>query len=83
MPPEHRARIKHHAVKLPLFTIGHSNQSVEKFVELLRQADVAIVADIRKIPRSRTNPQFNQQTLPAALEPFHISYHYLPALGGR
>ena len=66
----------------PFFTIGHSNRTVEEFVALLSEADVMLVADIRKIPRSRANPQFNEDTLPGALEPFGISYEHMPALGG-
>lgn len=70
-------------MKRPLFTIGHSNRSLADFVELLRAADVRVVADIRKIPRSRANPQFNYESLPAALAAFEISYHHLASLGGR
>jgi uncharacterized protein (DUF488 family) len=69
-------------VKLPFFTIGHSNRSLEEFGELLRSADVGLIADIRKIPRSRANPQFNQDRLPEALRSFHISYEHVAALGG-
>ena len=50
-------------MKLPFFTIGHSNRSLEDFVELLSRARIELVADIRTIPRSRTNPQFNEDTL--------------------
>jgi uncharacterized protein (DUF488 family) len=69
-------------VKLPFFTIGHSSRSIEEFVELLRNADIDLVADIRRVPRSRANPQFNQDALPEALAPFHISYEHMAALGG-
>ena len=54
----------------PFFTIGHSNRSLEELVELLRGGDIFLVADIRKIPRSRANPQFNKDTLPEALEAY-------------
>jgi uncharacterized protein (DUF488 family) len=69
-------------VKRPFFTIGHSNRSLEEFVELLREADIALVADIRTVPRSRTNPQFNKDTLPEALRSFDIGYEHMAALGG-
>jgi uncharacterized protein (DUF488 family) len=69
-------------VALPFFTIGHSNRSLEAFVALLREVDIALVADIRKMPRSRTNPQFNKETLPEALSGFRISYEHMAALGG-
>lgn len=69
-------------MKLPFFTIGHSNRSFEEFVELLGSADIGLVVDIRTIPRSRANPQFNQDTLSEALAHFHISYEHVSALGG-
>ncbi len=67
---------------LPFFTIGHSNRTLEDFVGLLNGADIGTLADIRKIPRSRTNPQFNKETLPDALVAFGISYEHEAALGG-
>jgi uncharacterized protein (DUF488 family) len=66
----------------PFFTIGHSNRSLEEFIELLRGAEIALVADIRKIPRSRANPQFNADTLPDALARHGIAYEHIAALGG-
>ncbi|MEK4032051.1 DUF488 domain-containing protein [Methylocystis sp. IM3] len=69
-------------VKLPFFTIGHSNRSIQTFVEILREAQVELLVDIRKIPMSRVNPQFNKDVLPASLSPFQISYEHLGALGG-
>jgi uncharacterized protein (DUF488 family) len=67
----------------PFFTIGHSNRSQEEFAVLLAAADIGLVADIRKIPRSRTNPQFNAETLPGTLAAVGISYEHVAALGGR
>jgi uncharacterized protein (DUF488 family) len=64
------------------FTIGHSNRTLEEFAELLTGADIELVADIRKIPRSRSNPQFNEDTLPNALAALGISYEHIAALGG-
>ncbi|PWU26380.1 DNA repair protein [Pseudomonas sp. RW407] len=69
-------------MKLPFFTIGHSNRSLEAFVELLRGPGVERVVDIRKVPRSASNPQFNADTLPAALAGCGIGYEHLAALGG-
>src|SRR5690349_9991807 len=69
-------------MKLPFFTIGHSNRGFEDFVELLSGAEIGLVADIRKIPRSRANPQFNEATLPDALAAHDISYEHVAALGG-
>ena len=51
----------------PFFTVGHSARSIEEFVELLRSAGAGFVADVRTVPRSRRNPQFNRDTLPEAL----------------
>jgi uncharacterized protein (DUF488 family) len=69
-------------VKLPFFTIGHSNRSLEEFVELLSGAEIGLVADIRKMPGSRANPQFNADTLPEGLAARDISYEHIAALGG-
>ena len=70
-------------MKPPFFTVGHSNRSLEELVELLRSAEIDLVADIRKIPRSRANPQFNQEALAASLPQSEISYELMTALGGR
>jgi uncharacterized protein (DUF488 family) len=69
-------------VNNPFFTVGHSNRSIEEFVGLLRGADIGLVADIRTVPRSRANPQFNRESLPASLAPFQIAYEHMAALGG-
>jgi len=69
-------------VKLPFFTIGHSNRSLEQFIELLGSSDIGLVADIRTVPRSRANSQFNKDALPSALAAFQISYGHVAALGG-
>ena len=68
---------------MAIFTIGHSTRTLAEFVELLRQAEVALLVDVRSIPRSRTNPQFNGDTLPGALAAEGIGYVRLGALGGR
>lgn len=66
-----------------LYTIGHSTHTIAELVALLDQADVALLADVRAFPRSRTNPQFNEDTLPAALAAVGIEYRHLASLGGR
>jgi len=66
----------------PFHTIGHSTRTLEEFVALLRKAEVGLVVDVRTVPRSRTNPQYNRDTLPGALEPFGIGYEHVAALGG-
>src|SRR5262249_11384807 len=65
-----------------LYTIGHSTRTVEELVGLLRAAGASILADIRSIPRSRHNPQFEQEALRSALSRRGIRYVHLPALGG-
>jgi len=67
---------------LPFFTIGHSTRSVAELVELLTSAKVAVVVDVRTVPRSRTNPQFNKDVLPRALAAGPIGYEHIAALGG-
>ena len=66
----------------PFFTIGHSTLSLDAFVALLGQVGIGLVVDIRTVARSRTNPQFNEDTLPAHLATFGLSYEHLAALGG-
>jgi uncharacterized protein (DUF488 family) len=66
----------------PFFTVGHSTRPIEEFVALLKAADVKLVVDVRTVPRSRTNPQFNRDVLPASLAPHGVAYEHLPELGG-
>lgn len=66
----------------PFFTIGHSNRSLEDFIDLLRENGIAHLADIRKMPMSRANPQFNGGTLAEALASRQIAYEHIAALGG-
>lgn len=65
-----------------LFTIGHSTRTIGQFVDILRSAGVDFVVDVRTVPRSRTNPQFNFDVLPRELAPFDISYERISELGG-
>ncbi len=66
----------------PIFTIGHSTRTLEQFIDLLRAHEVELVADVRTVPRSRHNPQFNRDTLPVALASGGIEYRHLSGLGG-
>ena len=63
-------------------TIGHSNRSIDTFVELLRANEIVRVLDVRTVPRSRHNPQFNRETLAESLGALDIGYTHLPGLGG-
>jgi uncharacterized protein YeaO (DUF488 family) len=67
---------------LRLHTIGHSTRSQDELISLLRTFGVSALADIRTIPRSRRNPQFDTAALRAALRPRSIRYMHLPELGG-
>ena len=64
------------------FTIGHSTHGIEEFVGLLRSVGIQLLVDVRTIPRSRRNPQFNREVLPTTLADFQIGYEHLAALGG-
>jgi uncharacterized protein (DUF488 family) len=64
------------------FTIGHSTRTIVEFADLLQESGVNLVVDVRSIPRSRTNPQFNRQGLPEALAPWQIGYEHIAELGG-
>jgi len=63
-------------------TIGHSNRPLEEVLRLLRAHSVTLVVDVRKMPGSRRNAQFNRATLSKALHEAGIGYVHLPGLGG-
>ncbi len=65
-----------------MLTVGHSTRSLPEFLGLLKAHGVSRVVDVRTIPRSRHNPQFNRETLPAALEAAGLGYVHLKRLGG-
>lgn len=66
-----------------IYTVGHSTRSLEELVRMLKRHGIELLVDVRSIPRSRTNPQFNRDVLPGSLRPFDIEYSHLAALGGR
>jgi uncharacterized protein (DUF488 family) len=65
-----------------ILTIGHSTRTIEDFTDLLRAHGIQLIVDIRTIPRSRRNPQFNEDTLAASLKESGIDYVRLKELGG-
>ena len=65
-----------------VFTIGHSTRSIQDFISLLLARDIELVVDVRTVPRSRRNPQFNRETLPQSLQAADIGYEHVAALGG-
>lgn len=81
-PKKKSARRPKRAAPELVLTIGHSTRPIEQFIELLQAHGVTCLVDIRTVPRSRTNPQFNKDTLPRSLEPAGIGYLHMPGLGG-
>ena len=72
------------AAQPTLFTIGHSNHTLDKFIGLLKQHNITAIADVRSIPFSRFNPHFNREALEASLRRANISYvHMGQQLGAR
>ncbi len=65
-----------------VFTIGHSTRPLDDFIDLLKIQGVEMIIDVRTIPRSRHNPQFNRDTLPEGLKSAGIGYRHMPGLGG-
>ena len=66
-----------------LFTIGHSNLPLDRFLALLAQHQIVALADIRRFPGSRKHPHFNQENLAMALQDANVEYHWFESLGGR
>jgi uncharacterized protein (DUF488 family) len=73
------AKVRHSTVAL---TIGHSTRALEEFIGLLQAHTVSRVVDVRTIPRSRYNPQFNQDSLADSLKKAGLGYVHMPGLGG-
>jgi len=68
--------------EISIFTIGHSTRTLEEFIHLLKTHGVTLLVDVRTVPRSRHNPQFNKETLPASLKPEGVRYLHMPEIGG-
>src|SRR5258708_9961909 len=69
-------------MKFSFFTIGHSTRPIGEFIDLLTASEIGIVVDVRTVPRSRTNPQYNREALPESLSGFQIAYEHVAELGG-
>src|SRR5689334_6058173 len=65
-----------------VFTIGHSTRPIEEFIDLLKSHGVQRVVDVRTMPRSRFNPQYDIANLPGSLQAANIHYTHIPGLGG-
>ena len=66
----------------PFYTIGHSNRDPQTVIEMLKDADVRMLADVRAFPRSRSNPAFNVDHFPGLLRKEGIEYRHFDSLGG-
>ena len=76
------SNVKHRSAGPVVFTIGHSTRSLQEFIALLQPHGIELVVDVRTMPRSRRNPQFNRETLPQSLQASGIGYEHAAALGG-
>jgi uncharacterized protein (DUF488 family) len=65
-----------------VLTVGHSTRTLEEFIALLQAHGATRVVDVRTVPRSRHNPQFNKASLPRSLKKMGLGYVHLPGLGG-
>lgn len=68
---------------MTIFTLGHSNRTTEEFLSLLNEYEIKTVADIRRFPSSRKNPQFTAESLQRVLKQNRIEYVWFETLGGR
>ena len=69
-------------MKDTIYTIGHSTNPIDEFIKILQAHEIELVVDVRTIPRSRYNPQFNQAELEQDLQHHNIGYTRLKELGG-
>ena len=67
---------------ITIFTLGHSTRPADEFLAILRAFEIELLADIRTVPRSRRNPQYDQETLQQFLIAHTVEYIHLPGLGG-
>lgn len=77
-PPPNKPRWPKGAI----FTLGHSTLPIDRFIAVLKAYGIKRLVDIRTVPRSRHNPQFNAEALPESLAKEGVEYVHLPALGG-
>jgi len=66
----------------PIFTVGHSTRTIPQFVDLLGAGPVELVVDVRTVPRSRRNPQYNEDVIGAELASYEVGYERIAKLGG-
>ncbi|QDU39942.1 hypothetical protein Mal4_42960 [Maioricimonas rarisocia] len=66
-----------------IWTLGHSDRELEEFLSMLHEASIDAIADVRRFPGSKANPQYGQDALAASLRENGIEYRHFPRLGGR
>lgn len=81
-PETKQTETKPPETKLPFYTVGHSTRELEALAALLATADVRLLVDIRTVRKSRANPQYGQDVLPAGLAAFGLAYEAIAELGG-
>lgn len=69
-------------IETKVFMVGHSTRKLREFLQLMSAYDIKELVDVRTIPRSRANPQFNEKSLAAGLKRRHIIYKHMEGLGG-
>lgn len=74
--------MKNTTADITIFTIGHSTRPIKEFISILKAFDIKLVADLRTIPKSRYNPQFNSDVLTKSLKNNGINYVHMAGLGG-
>jgi uncharacterized protein (DUF488 family) len=67
---------------LPIYTIGHSTRSIAEFIGMLKGHSVKHLVDVRTVPRSRHNPQYNREEFSLTLRGMDLLYSHMPGLGG-
>jgi len=80
--PSARKKMSHAEPSPFVMTIGHSTHTLEEFIGLLQAHGATCVVDVRTVPGSRHNPQFNKDSLPGSLKKAGLGYIHLPGLGG-
>ncbi len=75
-------RVRAPALTTGISTLGHSTRSADELIEILRAHGIELVVDVRTVPRSRHNPQFDRSVLPRTLKAAGIEYVHEPDLGG-
>ena len=75
------AKVKH-TVENPVYTIGHSTRAIEDYLNLLHKYRIMTVVDVRTIPKSRHNPQYNEDALRSSLSKSNVAYIHFKGLGG-